>query len=112
MPPRQDDRPGPEVEDPTGRDRSRSGQAPTGNDCISNSICKKKKMFCEESLLIRKFPAHVASCATTRCSCCPSPAMPKLTTSPGFSQTGSGFLPMPTPGGVPVAMMSPGSRVM
>ena len=38
--------------------------------------------------------------------------MPSVITSPAFSQIGFGFLPMPTPGGVPVAMMSPGCSVM
>ena len=33
------------------------------------------------------------------------------TVSPGCRNTG-GFIPMPTPEGVPVAMMSPGSRVI
>jgi hypothetical protein len=39
----------------------------------------------------------------------PRPSMPSSMTSPGWSQTG-GRNPMPTPGGVPVLMRSPGSR--
>ncbi len=34
--------------------------------------------------------------------------MPSRMTLPGLSQTGSGLMPMPTPGGVPVVMTSPG----
>ena len=41
----------------------------------------------------------------------PMPSMPISMTSPGSSQRG-GFMPMATPAGVPVAMISPGSRVM
>jgi hypothetical protein len=33
-------------------------------------------------------------------------------TSPGLRNTGFGLIPRPTPGGVPVQMMSPGSSVM
>ena len=45
--------------------------------------------------------------ATTFCVCSPSPATPRRMLSPGFKKRG-GFMPMPTPGGVPVVMMSPG----
>ena len=38
--------------------------------------------------------------------------MPSVITSPGFRKMGLGFLPNPTPGGVPVVMMSPGSSVI
>ena len=38
--------------------------------------------------------------------------MPSAITSPGFRYQGAGFCPRPTPGGVPVVMMSPGSNVM
>ena len=38
--------------------------------------------------------------------------MPSVTTSPAFRYWGFGFMPMPTPGGVPVVMTSPGSSVM
>ena len=41
----------------------------------------------------------------------PSPAISMRTTSPGLRYTG-GFIPRPTPGGVPVAMRSPGISVM
>ena len=37
--------------------------------------------------------------------------MPSSITSPAFRNVG-GFIPMPTPGGVPVEMMSPGCRLM
>ncbi len=40
----------------------------------------------------------------------PSPSISTSTTSPSFNQTG-GFRAMPTPGGVPVKIRSPGSRV-
>ena len=38
--------------------------------------------------------------------------MPSVTTSPSFRNCGLGLMPMPTPGGVPVAITSPGSSVM
>ena len=41
----------------------------------------------------------------------PTPSTPASTTSPGHSHS-CGVLPAPTPSGVPVAMMSPGSSVM
>src|SRR5690606_5634799 len=41
----------------------------------------------------------------------PGPSIPNSMTSPAFRYTG-GFMPMPTPGGVPVEMMSPGCSVM
>lgn len=50
--------------------------------------------------------------ATIRWCWHPSSSMPSSTTSPTLSQTGSGLMPMPTPGGVPVAMISPGRSVM
>ena len=40
----------------------------------------------------------------------PTPSISTSTTSPGLSQTG-GLRAMPTPGGVPVKIRSPGSRV-
>lgn len=57
-------------------------------------------------------PRRARQAATTCWVCFPRPATPNSTTSPGFSHTGSGLMPMPTPGGVPVAMRSPGSSVM
>lgn len=47
----------------------------------------------------------------TSCCCSPRPGMPRRTWSPFFRKRGFGR-PMPTPGGVPVAITSPGSRVM
>jgi hypothetical protein len=47
--------------------------------------------------------------ASTCCCCVPRPSMPSDMTSPGASQIG-GVKPMPTPGGVPVLIRSPGSR--
>src|SRR6202030_3036964 len=47
---------------------------------------------------------------TIFCFCSPSPSMPSVTTSPAFRNVG-GFMPRPTPGGVPVMMTSPGSRM-
>lgn len=49
--------------------------------------------------------------ATTFCLCSPKPAMPVINLSPGFRKT-CGVRPSPTPGGVPVAIRSPGSSVM
>src|SRR5690606_10707102 len=40
----------------------------------------------------------------------PSPSIETVTTSPSFRKRG-GFMPIPTPGGVPVRMTSPGSSV-
>src|SRR5512146_359364 len=42
--------------------------------------------------------------------CSPSFAIPSLMVSPAARYTGSGLRPIPTPGGVPVVMMSAGSR--
>jgi hypothetical protein len=61
--------------------------------------------------------APTASCrrpypATTSWRCSPRPSMPRCMTLPGLRNTGSGLTPMPTPGGVPVLMTSPGSSVM
>jgi hypothetical protein len=50
--------------------------------------------------------------ATTFWRCSPRPLIVRVMTSPGLRNTGSGLMPKPTPGGVPVAMTSPGSRVM
>ena len=38
--------------------------------------------------------------------------MPSRIVSPGFRYSGCGFMPMPTPGGVPVLIRSPGYSVM
>ncbi len=48
---------------------------------------------------------------TTFCFCAPRPSMPSVMTSPGLSHIW-GFIPMPTPGGVPVVITSPGRSVM
>ena len=48
---------------------------------------------------------------TTSWRCSPRPSMPRVITSPFFRYFG-GFMPRPTPGGVPVVITSPGSRVM
>jgi p-hydroxybenzoate 3-monooxygenase len=50
--------------------------------------------------------------STTNCVCTPSPSTDSFITSPTFRNTGSGFTPWPTPGGVPVAMTSPACSVM
>src|SRR6185437_9716000 len=44
--------------------------------------------------------------------CSPRLPIPSRMVSPAARNTTSGFWPMPTPGGVPVVMMSPGSSVM
>ena len=49
--------------------------------------------------------------ATTRRVWVPSPSIPSRMTSPPFRNT-LGFCPMPTPGGVPVVITSPGISVM
>src|ERR1700676_5014550 len=50
--------------------------------------------------------------ATTFCFCSPRPWTPSVTTSPALRYCGVGFMPMPTPGGVPVVITSPGSSVI
>ena len=50
------------------------------------------------------------ACTFWRCS--PRPAMPRRISSPAFRNTGVGFMPRATPGGVPVVMRSPGHSVM
>ena len=52
-----------------------------------------------------------SSQALTSWHCLPRPSTPKRMTSPGLRKIG-GSWPRPTPGGVPVAMMSPGNRVI
>src|SRR5712671_3005144 len=49
---------------------------------------------------------------TTFWRCSPRPWIFRVIISPGFRNTGVGLMPRPTPGGVPVQMMSPGSNVM
>ena len=58
----------------------------------------------------RRARSSYASCRKV-CFCWPRPSMPSSTTSPSLRKTG-GFMPRPTPGGVPVEMMSPGWRLM
>ena len=48
--------------------------------------------------------------ALTSWFCAPRPSTPRRTMSPGFMNVG-GFMPAPTPGGVPVVMISPGNSV-
>ena len=48
----------------------------------------------------------------TRCVWMPNPSTPNRMTSLGSRKIGSGFMPRATPGGVPVAMTSPGCSVM
>ena len=50
--------------------------------------------------------------AKTVWSCSPSRSIPRRIWSPGFRNWGVGFMPMPTPGGVPVVIKSPGCKVM
>ena len=50
------------------------------------------------------------ACTFWRCS--PRPAMPRRISSPAFRNTGVGFMPRATPGGVPVVIRSPGQSVM
>ena len=52
-----------------------------------------------------------SSQALTSWRCSPRPSTPKRMTSPGLRKIG-GSWPRPTPGGVPVAMTSPGNRVI
>jgi hypothetical protein len=63
---------------------------------------------------LRPLPLHPNPryAATVRCRCSPKPAIQTRISWPGRRNTGSGFLPMPTPGGVPVEMMSPGISIM
>src|SRR4051794_39727959 len=59
------------------------------------------------------FPMRFAGvyAATISCRCSPKPSMPRVTTSPTLRNCG-GFMPVPTPGGVPVVTISPGISVM
>src|SRR2546423_3282471 len=54
-------------------------------------------------------PAFLYS--TTCCLDSPNPSIPTSTMSPGFRYFG-GFIPSPTPAGVPVLITSPGRSVM
>ena len=66
-------------------------------------------LMCPSRRLFVGYPA--ADQATTSCRCWPRPATPRSTTSPGLRNSG-GLQPAPTPEGVPVAITSPGSKVM
>src|SRR5439155_26417534 len=55
--------------------------------------------------------AHPPHAATICWRCSPRPSMPSVTTSPTLRNCG-GFMPVPTPGGVPGVTTSPGSSVM
>ena len=55
--------------------------------------------------------SSIAQASFTGFSSRPRPVISMRTTSPGWSQTG-GFFAKPQPGGVPVAMRSPGASVM
>src|SRR3954453_5740269 len=55
----------------------------------------------------RRAPPYILN-RTTFWRCSPSPSMPSVTTSPALRNVG-GFMPSPTPGGVPVVITSPGS---
>ena len=73
--------------------------------CVCNDVSERN--FQIERQGAASQPAHAA---TISCRCSPSPSMPSVTTSPTLRNFG-GFMPLPTPGGVPVVMMSPGSSV-
>ena len=60
----------------------------------------------------RRPEAGDQAAATTCCVCSPRPCTPRRMVWPGLRNTGSGFMPRPTPGGVPVLMMSPACSVM
>ena len=60
---------------------------------------------------IPRFRGYDGYAAMISWRCSPSPSMPRVTTSPTLRNCG-GFMPVPTPGGVPVVTMSPGSSVM
>ena len=53
-----------------------------------------------------------AGVSAVACRCSPRPWMPRRIVWPARKNTGCGFCPMPTPGGVPVAITSPGCRLM
>ena len=55
--------------------------------------------------------AVVSQAWPTSVRCSPRPSMPTRMTLPDLRNTGLGLTPAPTPGGVPVLMTSPGSRV-
>jgi hypothetical protein len=77
-----------------------------------------KQMFLEVAAPIRGdrirtmrnrplYACHATAC----CRDSPRPSMPSSTVSPAFIYCG-GFIPSPTPAGVPVLITSPGSSVM
>lgn len=78
------------------------------------SICLS--VFCN-NLIVQGFVAASSrsdpqrnqdhSSLRTRERCSPSPPMFRIMVSPAFRKIGIGFLPAPTPGGVPVVMISP-----
>src|SRR5215831_1784675 len=77
-----------------------------------NPVGVRHRLLCDcKRITSRCLHAWRHSWLITRCSCSPNPSIPKRTRSPGFKKMG-GFFPSPTPGGVPVLMMSPGSSGM
>src|SRR5262245_15096347 len=74
-------------------------------DFLRSAAAKSARLF-------MRLAYAYAEYETTFCLCWPRPAIFSVITSPGLRNTGLGLTPRPTPGGVPVQMMSPGSNVM
>jgi len=77
-----------------------------GRSATSNALGSPCR---ETSGLVRQ--SGVYGAATICCRCRPRPAMPSSITSPGCRYRG-GVIPIPTPGGVPVLIRSPGFKTM
>ena len=93
-----------------GRHCARSEQSTTfflseAKTWMLRRIARAMTRFC---VRLAKMLRLYAAMISWRCS--PRPSMPSVTTSPILRNCG-GFMPAPTPGGVPVVMMSPGSSV-
>src|SRR3954451_1033907 len=76
--------------------------------CLRRTISGLLRFARNDGVAAVMIPAYAAT-ISWRCS--PRPSMPSVMTSPTLRKVG-GFMPRPTPGGVPVVMMSPGSSVM
>ena len=80
-----------------------SGSGPSDHPGMTNTETASS------SLALAVNASRYAATISWRCS--PSASMPSVTTSPTLRYCG-GFMPVPTPGGVPVVMTSPGNSVM
>src|SRR3954453_2786313 len=95
-----------------------NGEDGENDNFMRVSLLEGSLLSARHAAPVRSKPAcRVSRCGagayapTISCRCSPRPSMPRVTTSPTLRNCG-GFMPVPTPGGVPVVTISPGIRVM